>query len=146
MFYGLSPTRKRPLLLSMFFFLHLKLIMKGLRASSQEPGYQDQFHVRLIWEISARCYSDMGIPIPKTLVIWPSPSHITLTIRVTVRVRVTGEAHFIRVLEMGMAKTPGCPYHCESVTPPSEMRKGPRLWGRVLAQTSRDKAQFNVSN
>ena len=35
----------------------------------------------------------MGIPIPKTLVIWASPSHITLAIWV----RVTGDAHITRV-------------------------------------------------
>ena len=45
----------------------------------------------------------MGIPIPKTLVIWASPSHITLAI--WVRVRVTGDAHITRGLGMGMAKT-----------------------------------------
>ena len=28
----------------------------------------------------ARCHSDMGIPIPKTLVIWAPPSRITLAI------------------------------------------------------------------
>ena len=45
-----------------------------------------------------RCHSDMGIPIPKTLLIWASPSHITLAI--WVRVRVTGDAHITRVLGM----------------------------------------------
>ena len=40
----------------------------------------------------------MGIPIPKTLVIWASPSHITLAIWV----RVTGDAHITRVLRMGI--------------------------------------------
>ena len=61
-----------------------------------------------------RCYSDMGIlasvlgiPIPKTLVIWASPSHITLAF--WVRVRVRGDPHIIRVLGMGMPKTRGCP-------------------------------------
>ena len=49
----------------------------------------------------------LGIPIPKTLVIWTSPSHITLAI--WVRVRVTGDAHITRVLGTGMAKTRGCP-------------------------------------
>ena len=49
----------------------------------------------------------LGIPIPKPLVvIWTSPSHITLAIwvRVSVRVgvRVTWDAHITRVLEMGM--------------------------------------------
>ena len=49
----------------------------------------------------------MGIPIPKTLVIWASPSHITLAtwvrvwvrvrVRVRVRIRVTGDAHITRV-------------------------------------------------
>lgn len=27
-----------------------------------------------------RCYGDIGIPIPQTLVVWASPSHVTLTI------------------------------------------------------------------
>ena len=58
--------------------------------------------VTLIW-VSQR----FGHPIPKPLVvIWTSPSHITLAIwvRVTVRVgvRVTWDAHITRVLEMGM--------------------------------------------
>jgi len=48
----------------------------------------------------------LGIPIPKTLVvIWTSPSHITLAIHfllVRVRVRVTWDAHITRVLGMGM--------------------------------------------
>ena len=46
---------------------------------------------------------DMGIPIPQTLVIWASPSHITLAIWVWVG--VTGDAHITRVRGMGMPKT-----------------------------------------
>ena len=53
---------------------------------------------RRIWENAGRCYRDMGIPIPKTLVIWASPSHLILAIMV----RVTGDAHITRVLGMGM--------------------------------------------
>ena len=56
----------------------------------------------------SRCYSDIGIPIPKTIVIWASPSHINLAI--WVRVRVTGDAHITRVSGVGMPKTRGCPY------------------------------------
>ena len=44
-------------------------------------------------------YSDTGIPVPKTLVIWASPFYITLAI--WVRVRVTGDAHVTRDLGMG---------------------------------------------
>ena len=44
---------------------------------------------------SLRCYSDMGIPIPKTLVIWASASDITLAI--WFRVRVSGDANITRV-------------------------------------------------
>ena len=50
--------------------------------------------------------SDTGIPafwaspLPKPLLIWASPSHITLAI--WVRVRVTGDAHITSVLVMGM--------------------------------------------
>ena len=54
----------------------------------------------------------LGIPIPKTLVIWASPSH--LTIAIWVRVRVAEDAHITRVLGMGMPKTQGWPYHCNS--------------------------------
>ena len=56
----------------------------------------------------------MGIPIPKTIVIWAFPSHSTLV----VRVRVTGDAHITRVLGMGILKTQGYPYHC-GIPPPS---------------------------
>ena len=56
----------------------------------------------VIGHTSARqCYSDMGIPIPKTLVIWAFLSHISLAIWI----RVTREAHIIRILGMGMPKT-----------------------------------------
>ena len=50
-----------------------------------------------------------AIPICKTLVIWASPSHITLAIRV----RVTGDAHITGVLGIGMPPGEGdlgCPY------------------------------------
>ena len=53
----------------------------------------------------------LGIPIPKTLVISASPSHITLAI--CVRFRVTGDAHITRVLGMGMPKTLVFPYQCD---------------------------------
>ena len=59
----------------------------------------------------------MGIPIPKTLVIWAFPSHITLGIWVRVNVKVyTGNAHITRVLGMGMPKTRGCPYHWDTAS------------------------------
>ena len=61
--------------------------------------------------VTIQCHSDMGIPIPKTLVIWTSPSHITLAI--WVRFRVTGDAHITRVLGMGMPKTLVFPYQCD---------------------------------
>ena len=54
------------------------------------------------YEGMSRCYSDMGIPIPKTLVIWVSSSHIVLAILVSVRLRVTEDGHITRVLGMGM--------------------------------------------
>ena len=44
--------------------------------------------------------------------IWTSPSDITLAMWVRVRVRITGDAHITRV--MGMPKTRGCSYHCDS--------------------------------
>ena len=58
--------------------------------------------VRLRGRMVFAAVSDMGIPISKTLVIWASPSHITLAIRV----RVTGDAHITRVLGMGMPISP----------------------------------------
>ena len=58
--------------------------------------------------------SDMGIPIPQTLVIGAYPSHITLAI--WVRVRVTGDVHITRVLGMGMPKMRRCPYQCDTGT------------------------------
>ena len=48
------------------------------------------------------------------LVIWASPSHITLATLVRARARITGDAHITRVLGMGMPKTQGCPYHCDT--------------------------------
>ena len=44
----------------------------------------------------------LGFPIPKPLLIWVSPSHITLAIWVGVKVRVTGDAHVTRVLRTGV--------------------------------------------
>ena len=41
----------------------------------------------------------MGILIPQTLVIWASPSHIT--------VRITEDAHITRVLGMGLPQKRG---------------------------------------
>ena len=55
----------------------------------------------------SRCYSDIGIPIPKTIVIWASPSHINLAI--WVRVRVTGDAHITRGFGSGDAQNAGMP-------------------------------------
>ena len=52
----------------------------------------------------------LGILIPKTLVMWASPSLITLAIWV----RVTGDAHITRVLGMVMPKTRECPYNCDT--------------------------------
>ena len=48
--------------------------------------------------------------------IWASPSLITLTNWVRVRVRVTGDANITRVLGMGMPKTRRCPYYFDSAT------------------------------
>ena len=56
----------------------------------------------------------MGISIPKTQVIWASPFHFSLVI--CVRVRVKGDAHITRVLEMAMSKKAGIPYHCDSAS------------------------------
>ena len=66
-------------------------------------------------KLSFGCYIDIGIPA-----FWPSPFlraslfHITLAIWLRVRVRVLGDAHITRVLDMGMPKTQGCPHHSDS--------------------------------
>ena len=54
----------------------------------------------------------LGFPIRQTLVIWASPSHITLAIWV----RVTGDTLITMVLGMGMPQMRGCPYHCDTAT------------------------------
>ena len=51
----------------------------------------------------------LGIPIPKTLVIWVSPVALTLT--QIAKVISEGDVLITRVLGMGMPKTRGCPYH-----------------------------------
>ena len=67
---------------------------------------QGVFFLLLLMPNEWRCYSDMGIPIPKTLVIWASPFHITLAI--WIRARVTGDAYITGVLGRG------CPCYCNS--------------------------------
>ena len=57
-----------------------------------------------------RCYSDMGIrvlgiPIPKSLGIWASPSFINLAM--WLKVRVTGDAHITRGFGNGDAQNAG---------------------------------------
>ena len=64
------------------------------------------FFLLLLMPNEWRCYSDTGIPIPKTLVIWASPFHITLAI--WIRARVTGDAYITGVLGRG------CPCYCNS--------------------------------
>ena len=56
--------------------------------------------VTVIWESSL---------IPKTLVIWASPSHVTLAIWVRVRVRVTGDAHITEGFGNGDVQNAGIP-------------------------------------
>ena len=92
---------------------------------AQPTGYRrERLGTRLLISVNLqrRCYGVMGIPIPKPLVKWTFPSLITLAIWVRVRVKVTGDAHITGVLRMGMPKTRGCPYHCDTAT--SEMRTG----------------------
>ena len=54
----------------------------------------------------------LAIPISKTLVIWTFP--VTLTLTQIAKVIWEGDAHITRVLGMGMPKTPGWPYHCDT--------------------------------
>ena len=51
----------------------------------------------------------LGIPIPKTPVIWVSPVALTLT--QIAKVISEGDVLITRVLGMGMPKTRACPYH-----------------------------------
>ena len=52
----------------------------------------------------------LGIPIPKTLVIWAFPSHIPLAIWVRVKVKVyTGNAHNVSVKSKLQHAPPGLP-------------------------------------
>ena len=92
---------------------------------AQPTGYRrERLGTRLLISVNLqrRCYSVMGIPIPKPLVQWTFPSLITLAIWVRVRVKVTVDAHITGVLRMGMPKTRGCSYHCDTAT--SEMTTG----------------------
>ena len=56
----------------------------------------------------------LGIPLSKTLVIWASP--VTLTLIHIAKVIWEGDAHITRVLGMGMPKTQGCSYHCNTAS------------------------------
>ena len=85
----------------------------------------------------------MGIPIPKTLVIWASPSHITLAIWVRVRVRVTGDAHIARILGMGMLKTRGYPYHCHTGASPVAIVG---VFAKVLSAQFPHRSQINFNH
>ena len=92
---------------------------------AQPTGYRrERLGTRLLISVNLqrRCYSVMGISIPKPLVKWTFPSLITLAIWVRVRVKVTVDAHITGVLRMGMPKTRGCSYHCDTAT--SEMTTG----------------------
>ena len=79
---------------------------------AQPTGYRrERLGTRLLMSVNLqrRCYSVMGIPIPKPLVKWTFPSLITLAIWVRVRVKVTVDAHI-------------------TVTPP--LQKWQREWSR----------------
>ena len=56
----------------------------------------------------------LGIPIPETLVIWTSPVTLTLSLTQTAKVIWEGNTHIPRVLGLGIPKTLGCPYHCNT--------------------------------
>ena len=56
----------------------------------------------------------LGVPIPKTLLIWTFPGNLTRNLTQIAKVIWEGDVHVTRVLGMGMAKTRGCPYHCNN--------------------------------
>ena len=66
-----------------------------------------------------------GHPHSQTHVAWASPSHITLAI--LVRDGVTGDADITMVFEVGMPKTRGCSYHCDTIILENEKTLGTRL-------------------
>ena len=70
----------------------------------------------------------LGIPIPKTLVIWASPVTLTLTLTQVAKVIWKGDARITRILGMRMPKTRGCPHHCNIAT--VEARKLGRVSSR----------------
>ena len=70
----------------------------------------------------SRFYRYMGTPVPQTLVISASLSHITLVIWVGVRVRVSGDVHITRVLVMGMPI-----YHSNTGSPTIHINRSIRL-------------------
>ena len=61
------------------------------------------------------------IPIPKILVIWASP--VTLTLTQIGKVIWEGDIHITRVLGIGMPKTRGCPYHCDTGLLPQKRKR-----------------------
>ena len=89
----------------------------------------------------------LGIPIPQTLLIWVSPPHITLAIWVRLRVRVTGDAHITRVLGMGMPKTRGFPYHCDTGSCIRHFRTQGRVvqsWVKITQVSARFEFRFET--
>jgi len=115
------------------------LILRPLRkfGGDGELGGGAQFE----WNGHPRVFDT---PIPKTLVIWASPPHITLAI--WVRVRVTGYAHITRDLGMRMPRTwpwAECPYHCDSGCSSNFLRKKP--WGEVTGVGDRDEFRRTCS-
>ena len=66
-----------------------------------------------------------GHPHSQTHVAWASPSHITLAI--LVRDGVTGDADITMVFGVGMPKTRGCSYHCDTIILENEKTLGTRL-------------------
>ena len=69
-----------------FFVYLLKIKSTSLRSRRSKGKGRGGGGWRIGYRSARQCYSDMGIPIPKTLVIWAFSSHITLAIWVRDRV------------------------------------------------------------
>ena len=109
-----SVKRRKPCLLS-----SAGILKTGLLSSAPPPRFSKV--PVLQWYGHPRV---LGIPIlfsvlpgfrgSQTLVIWASPVTLTLSLTQIGKVIWEENAHITRVLGMGMPKTRGCPYHCNT--------------------------------
>ena len=104
-----------------FSFVNFSSALYYLNAWNRLPPAW-QTSVTVIWASRV-----LGIPIPKTLVIWASP--VTLTLTQIAKVIWEVDAHITRVLGMGMPKTRAWPCHCNTGALTSTKDLGTRVTG-----------------